>query len=232
VKHSPYLVSDNLGIQSYYKEKFDRNSFFIPYGADPVTKFDPTVLKNYNVTPFQYLMVLARLEPENNIEMILDGYVKSRTDHEIIVIGKTDGSYGKTLINKYGKEPKIRFLGGIYDKAVLDSLRHFSTGYFHGHSVGGTNPSLLEAMACSCFILSHNNPFNKSVLGDNALFFQSIADVSETLEKIGELRTRFYPTFSENNNKSISSIYNWNSITNDHERLFLELLENNASRLK
>src|SRR5205823_2195678 len=114
-------------------------------------------------------LIIARMEPENNIEMILKGFIKSKSKEKIIVIGNVTKRFGKKML-AYESDPRVKFIGGLYNKNHLDSMRHFSKGYFHGHSVGGTNPSLLEAMACQCFIIAHNNPFNKSVLDTCALY--------------------------------------------------------------
>lgn len=81
----------------------------------------------------------------------------------------------------------MRFVGGIYDFKKLDSVRHYSLAYFHGHSVGGTNPSLLEAMAAGCFVLAHDNIFNRAVLKDNALYYPSAEKVTEYLNKMDDL---------------------------------------------
>ena len=107
-------------------------------------------------------MSIARLEPENNLEVIFDGYISSNIKAPYYVIGNYTSAYGKFLKEKYSNKGII-FLGGIFNKIHLDNLRYYSKLYIHGHSVGGTNPSLLEAMAAKTLILAHNNQFNKSV---------------------------------------------------------------------
>ena len=155
VKHSHYLIADNMGIHDYYKEKYRRDSKFLAYGADIHTDFNVDTLSEYDVTADNYYILIARLEPENNIEMAIQGYLKSNENGKkpLLIIGNTTTPHGKYLSGKYGHIDSVRFLGGIYNFKVLDDLRHFSSAYFHGHSVGGTNPSLLEAMAAGCFIL-------------------------------------------------------------------------------
>ena len=143
-KNSNYLISDNKGIQDYIKKKYNKESVMIPYGADKVNP-KKQYLVEYNVTIQDYFLLIARLEPENNIEMILDGYLSSESTTSFLVVGNTETSYGKYLKDKY-IEADIVFLGGIFNKEHLDSLRKFAKVYFHGHSVGGTNPALLEAM--------------------------------------------------------------------------------------
>jgi glycosyltransferase involved in cell wall biosynthesis len=98
------------------------------------------------------------------------------------VIGNTQNKYGRKMLKKYGANPQIIFAGGIYDQAVLHSLKHHASLYLHGHSVGGTNPSLLEAMASEVIIAAHDNVFNKEVLSDNAYYFSTATAVKKLME--------------------------------------------------
>ena len=225
VRESPYMISDNLGIQKHYLSNFGKDSFFIPYGADPVGNVDETVLNSYAVGRFDYLMLVARFEPENNIDMILDGFVASGIQKTFLVVGNHRTPYGEYLKRKYANN-LIRFTGGIYNKNELDSLRHFSLTYFHGHSVGGTNPSLLEAMACQTFIFAHDNIFNRSVLFESAFYFKNAAEVKELLKKISSLRASHLDSFLHENENRIKTEYNWDSIVSQHEVLFKKLLAN------
>ena len=145
VKYSHYLIADNMGIHDYYKEKYGKESKFLAYGADIHDNFNTEYLKEFGLKPEEYYILIARLEPENNITMAIEGYLHSRENgrRPLIIVGKTNTPHGKELVEKYGKEKNVRFVGGIYDFKKLDSVRHFSLAYFHGHSVGGTNPSLL-----------------------------------------------------------------------------------------
>jgi len=227
VARSPYLISDNEGIQEYLLTKYNAESFYIPYGADPVNEFDESLLHTYNVKREGYLMLVARLEPENNVETILDGYCKLSMEEPLLVVGNHATRFGGYLKNKF-KGSNIKFVGGIYNKAQLDSLRHFSLTYFHGHSVGGTNPSLLEAMASESFIIAHENPFNASILNKAALYFKTADDVCKLLTKIKPLRTRHLAEFVIENNAKISTTYKWDRIVNQHEELFKDLLGKKA----
>ena len=223
VKDSPYMISDNLGIQEYYRTNFGRESFFLPYGADPVGDFDEKHLELYQVKKFEFLILVARFEPENNLEMALDGFLASGIRWVFLVVGNHKTAYGETLKRKYTND-RIRFAGGIYTKPVLDSLRHFSAAYFHGHSVGGTNPSLLEAMACKTFIFAHDNIFNRRVLFESAFYFNSVQQVKELLMELSGLRAKNAEAFILENTSRIQTEYNWDSIVNRHEALFEQLL--------
>lgn len=224
VNESPYLISDNPGIRQYYLNHFNRNSFYIPYGADPVYEFSHETLMKYQVSENGYFILIARMEPENNVELILDAYVKARHPLPFLVIGNYDNGFGQLMFRRFSKH--ARFLGAVYDKSELDSLRHFSKAYFHGHSVGGTNPSLLEAMSCKCFILAHNNPFNRGVLGEEAMYFSDAKELQKHFQLLEVLRDGDINKFKEDNFQKIIHQYSWDEITLKHERLFNSLLEN------
>ena len=223
VEESPYMISDNLGIQEYYRTNFNKDSFYIPYGADPVTNFTESYLSSRSLSRFNYLMLVARLEPENNIQTILDGYQRSESHIPFLVVGNHKTSYGEYLKEKYAAG-SIQFVGGIYDKKELDSLRHFAMGYFHGHSVGGTNPSLLEAMACQCFIIAHDNMFNRKVLFESALYFDHPDRVRSIIEQLSVLRNQQSSIFIKANLERIETEYQWDNVVAQHEQLFEQLL--------
>lgn len=226
VKHSRYLVADNMGIQDYYREKYGRESKFMAYGADIHENFDVKHLEEFGVEANGYYLLVARLEPENNIVMAIEGYLRSQQKGKrpLLVVGKTDTPHGKELLKEFGGEDTVRFLGGIYDFDKLDSLRHFSYAYFHGHSVGGTNPSLLEAMAAGCFILSHDNIFNRSVLNGNALFYDSQAAVAKLLNSVEASKEEHAGMFLRNNTDMIRTKYSWEHLVDQHEQFFREIL--------
>ncbi len=209
-KNSNYLISDNKGIQDYIKKKYNKESVMIPYGADKVNP-KKQYLVEYNVTIQDYFLLIARLEPENNIEMILDGYLSSESTTSFLVVGNTETSYGKYLKDKY-IEADIVFLGGIFNKEHLDSLRKFAKVYFHGHSVGGTNPALLEAMAAKAFIFAHNNVFNRDVLEDNAFFFKNSNEVKHLLNYLKDIEKSKKEKIS-NNSIKIGNEYSHQNIT-------------------
>ncbi len=224
VRKSDYLVSDNSAIQDYYKRQFGVESFCIAYGADMVENFNRDMISTYNVSVNNYFLLIARLEPENNIEMILDGYVLSADARPFLIIGNIKTKYGKFLHGKYqGKN--ICFLGAVYNKEVLDNLRHYSTLYFHGHSVGGTNPSLLEAMASQALIASHDNEFNRSVLNINSLYFVNDKEVASIICNIDSWYDDKKRFFIEKNRDQIINCYSWKSIVFRYESLFSDILK-------
>lgn len=227
VKHSHYLIADNMGIHDYYKEKYGKESKFLAYGADIHDNYNEEFLKEFELEANNYYLLVARLEPENNIIMAIEGYLasKEKGKRPLVIVGKTNTPHGKELVAKYGNEKSIRFVGGIYDFDKLNSIRHFSYAYFHGHSVGGTNPSLLEAMASDCFILANDNIFNKAVLGENALYYLDHNAVTELLNNIESLTLKHKKSFIEKNLEIIRKEYSWDKLVDEHEKYFFHLLE-------
>ena len=227
VKHSHYLIADNMGIHDYYKEKYGKESKFLAYGADIHDDYDVNLLQEFGLEAENYYLLVARLEPENNIEMAIQGYLASDENgvKPLIIVGKTNTPHGKYLVQKYGEEKNIRFVGGIYDFKKLNSVRYFSYAYFHGHSVGGTNPSLLEAMASNCYILAHNNIFNKAVLKENAHYYASAKEVKWMLNSIEDLASSYKEKFIANNLNEIRNEYSWEKLVDEHEKYFKWLLE-------
>ena len=226
VKHSHYLIADNMGIHDYYKEKYGKESKFLAYGADIHDDWDEALLQEYGLEKYNYYMIVARLEPENNLVMAIEGYLQSRENgrRPLIIVGKTNTPHGKELVKKYGQEKSIRFMGGIYDFNKLDSVRHFSYAYFHGHSVGGTNPSLLEAMASGCFMLSNDNVFNRAVLKENALYYSNSDDVCGLLNRIEDEVSVKKEMLIKRNWNEIKTVYSWEKLIDEHEKYFNWLL--------
>jgi glycosyltransferase involved in cell wall biosynthesis len=220
-RHSHLLVADNPEIQSYLTDGFRNQVVYIPYGAEIPAAPDVGIPKDFGLEPGGYNMILARMEPENHIAEILEGITQSQTTSMTIVIGGLN-RYGKRLQTKYASDPRITFLGAMYDKSLLNSLRHFARFYFHGHSVGGTNPSLLEAMACSCNIVAHNNAFNRSVLKNHARYFTHAHDITAVLDGPFDA-----PHWERNRRRNVSAVrdrFNWRVIVAQYEVAMQQLL--------
>jgi len=186
VRHSHFLIADSLYIKRYIHQKYHKTPHYIAYGAHVFNDPNEQIITDYGLLPRSYNMVMARMEPENNIEMILQGYQDSRTSRELIVVGNTNNRFGRYLQRKFASCRRIRFLGAIFNSAHINNLIYFSNVYFHGHSVGGTNPSLLEAMGCRALIVARKNIFNRAVLKENAYYFADASEITyyaNTLEK-------------------------------------------------
>lgn len=230
VKKSHYLISDSKGIKDYLQEIYSVDSHYIAYGTEIFKNYNEDILKKFSLHKYTYNLVIARIEPENNIELIIKEVLSSPTKESLVIVGDySRNSYGRRLFKSYGKYNKVRFLGSLYDKVSLNNLRYFSSVYFHGHSVGGTNPSLLEAMGCSCLIVAHDNQFNRAVLDDQAYYFKKPLDIKNI---IAQLNRKEEVKKIENNLEKIRDYYNSNNINTLYEKLFFECLEETRHKLQ
>lgn len=210
-KYSDHLISDSIGIQNYLLDTYGKKSTYIAYGAIKFTSPNEQILSAYNIQAENYDMLIARLEPENSIEIILDGVVSANLDRPFLVIGKHNTSYGEYLKGRYEAYKQIVFLGGIYNIDTLNSLRYFSNIYFHGHTVGGTNPSLLEAMASNSLICANDNPFNKYILGNDAIYFSTSEEVGAVILETNKANIKLQDMILSNLDK-IDTTYSWDLI--------------------
>ena len=223
VMYSDYLISDNIGIKNYINDEYNRNSEFIPYGATDNITPNSNCLREFGLVPDNYLLTIARLEPENNLEMMFQGYIASKINIPYFVVGNHLTGYGDFLKDKY-RGKGIFFLGGIFNKQHLNNIRYYSRYYLHGHSVGGTNPALIEAMASNALILAHDNNFNRSVVKQNAYYFNSASILSDLLNDIEIINTKI--EFANNNIARLDKMYRWPIIINQYESYFKRILYN------
>ena len=207
------LVSDNKGIQDYLKLEYGVSSTLIEYGADIINDEIEYVV-GY---PKVFDLVIARFEPENHIEEIIAAYENQRDAALVLVANKNTTLYHK-LSQRIKRAPNIIFNGPIYDKKELAFLKTNCRYYIHGHSVGGTNPSLLEALAGGCNILIHDNDFNKDVIGQ---FGQTWSNQTELENLISENAERY--TTIDDQKKYCAERFNWKLIAEKHLELFEKL---------
>jgi glycosyltransferase involved in cell wall biosynthesis len=217
VKSSRQLVADSEAIKDYLDEKYKVNSVFIPYGAEVFSNPNPSSLNQYDLNPEEFFLLIARMQPDNHVEEIIKGVLDSETKFPLVVVGNMKNKFGEYLIRKYTSD-QIRFVGGIFDKTLLNQLRFFSKIYFHGHSAGGTNPSLLEAMAASALICAHDNPFNQSVLGADASYFQTEVEITKLIN-MGFTKS-MEMQWIVNNLEKIKNKYSWDKIIQSYFNLF------------
>ena len=157
----------------------------IPYGGDEVCNADASLLDEYNLVPGQFSVIIARPEPENSFLQMVRAFSRKQRNHKLMVLGNFDierNSYHRSVIDSASDE--VIFPGAIYDTAAVQSLRFYSRFYFHGHRVGGTNPSLVEALGAGCAVIAHDNHFNRWVAGPDAAYFRDEADFCEILDRL------------------------------------------------
>jgi glycosyltransferase involved in cell wall biosynthesis len=172
------LIADAAAIRTYYREVHDTDAVFIPYGA-PILHPEPGDLDAQQalaVEPGKFHLVVARFEPENQVDLIVDGYVTSNSSLPLLVVGSAPFPNAVTAaVERAAKhEPQVRLTGYIEDQPTLDALYRGCATYLHGHSVGGTNPSLLRAMGAAAPVIAFDSPFNREVAGDCAEYFDTV----------------------------------------------------------
>ncbi len=165
------MINDSRQLQDYYRKKYGRDSHYITYGASPQKSLEPAILKKLGLEANGYYFQLTRFEPENNPLLTVQAFQNLKTDKKLVMVG------GVTYATPYSRsiEPvqdeRIHMLGFIYDKDILRELYCNCFAYIHGNEVGGTNPTLLEAMASGCFVISRDVAFNREVLQDAGIYF-------------------------------------------------------------
>ena len=184
---SDRLIADARGIRTHLEARYrvKPEISVIPYGADvPEKPPDDHLIDEYAVRPYSYYLVVCRLEPENHVLEILQGFAASQSANTLVIVG--DVTAGTQYVRSLSliRDDRVRFVGTVYDQAKLQALRWYCRAYFHGHSVGGTNPSLLEALACGNLVIAHDNDFNREVAGDCARYFRDASDIPEILRRI------------------------------------------------
>jgi len=219
IKNSNYLVSDSLGIKEYLYDTYQAKSIYIPYGTEVMKSPSIHILNKYNLISYKYDIVIARIEPENNIEMIIKGFLNSNMNRYLVIVGSLKTNFAKYLVRNY-KTEKIKYLDFISGSQNLNTLRYFSNIYFHGHSVGGTNPSLLEAMSSNSLICAHKNIFNESILENDGLYFKNTKDITDLINKI---QKKNYLELLKNNVIKTKKYYSWDKICNKYELFFKEI---------
>ena len=220
VKYSQFYISDSLVIKSYLHGKYKIESKYIPYGADLFSIEERDTLDQSEALNEGYFLLMARMEPENNIETILEGFNNSNSEKKFKVLGDTSNRFGKFITHKFKNDGRIEFKGSIFDNGRVRALQNNSYLYFHGHSVGGTNPSLLEAMASEALIAAHNNPFNKSVLHTDAFYFSNANEVTNIVENVQHREIE--KIMVRNNLHKIKYQFNWEKIVDQYEKFILE----------
>lgn len=215
------IIADSPAIKDYLRARYIRvkRVSTIAYGAEiPTRPPDQSVLGEWGLNPYRYSLVVCRLEPENHVLEVVVGYQRANSTIPLIILGdiRNPNAYVKRLLAHASDH--VRFIGTIYDKERLQALRYYSSAYIHGHSVGGTNPSLLEAMACSNLVVAHDNAFNRCVLQDAGLFFRDPESLASALQEL-ESNTSQIQILRDRARNIISSHYHWDQIADEYLHL-------------
>lgn len=230
VRHADALIADADGIADYYRDEFGVSTTLLTYGAPVLTNVPSNRLAELGLTPNGYHLVVARFEPENHVDLILRGYRESSAALPLVVVGSAPyaAAHTDTIASIAASDPRIRLLGGIWDQELLDQLYVHAAAYLHGHSVGGTNPSLLRAMGAGTPVVAFDVTFNREVLGVDGAYFDEPASVAQhlhTAEAHG-----FGADIGQRLQDSVRQRYNWDVVAAGYESLAFRLAEGYSSR--
>jgi len=219
------IIADATGIKGHLAQRHRRlpPCSVIAYGAPVLDREpDPRLLQKWGLQKNQYYLIVCRLEPENHIREIIEGFNQGDSPYPLIVVGndKADYPYVKSLLSLASE--KVRFIGTVYDKEQINALRFHASAYFHGHSVGGTNPSLLEALGCGNLTIAHDNIFNREVIGQEGFFFQRSEEIKTHMDTIESLSDEQRMGLAEGARTRIRENYNWDSIAQQYLNLIKE----------
>lgn len=234
VKHADLLVCDSKGIEAYIKKdykKYQPVTTFIAYGAETsastLADDDKKVVewyRKFDIEPKKYYLIVGRFVPENNFEVMIREFMKSKTKKDLVIITDYNGNalYDE-LLGKlhFDKDDRIKFVGTVYDQPLLKKIREDAYGYLHGHSVGGTNPSLLEALGRTDLNLLFHVPFNREVAERGAKYWtHEYGLLARILEQADEMSEEEIQELGDKAKERIDKFYSWEYIRDRYEELF------------
>jgi len=225
------IITDAEAMRQVYLQTFKADSTVIAYGANIRHSKNPELIDRFGLTPNEYFLIVGRLIPDNNSDLILEGFKKANSNKKLVIVG--DVPYQDTYAQgmKANASDQILFLGYITDSEVLAELYHQSYAYLHGHEYGGTNPTMLKAMAYGCAILALDTVFNREMLenGQFGWFFQKTSDSVALYLQQAEHNPQAVQTLKEKARDGITQKYNWDEVTRAYVTVFKALMYNGKS---
>ena len=221
VRWSDALIADAQGIADYYTREFAAPTELIAYGAPLLDDLASDRLAELDLTAGGFHLVVARFEPENHVAEIVEGYVRSTATLPLVVVGSAPYADAYSERIRQAADERVRLLGGVWDQALLDQLYAHCLTYLHGHSVGGTNPSLLRAIGAGAATTAFDVSFNREVLGDSGEFFTDPASVAD---RVIESEDNVEATVLRGKRARVrATAYDWDDVTDRYERLCVRL---------
>jgi glycosyltransferase involved in cell wall biosynthesis len=220
------LVSDAQAIRQYFLRTYGRDSRFLTNGAYAfdLAQMQPEVLERYEVERGGYYLVACRIEPENNIDVIVREFVASGSDKELVIAGgmNYETPFWQDL-QDLAKGARVRFLGPVYGPMLIESLHLGAYGYLHGHEVGGTNPALLKAMGCGNLVIALDTEFNTENLADTGRYFSKArGSLAEQLQW-ADANPDPAAALGRAARERIQAYYTWDSVADKHDAFFREV---------
>ena len=217
------VVTDAYEMRRIYLEEFGTPSACIAYGANIETSRDPEVVRQYGLEPFQYYLIASRMVPENNADLIVEAFERTRTSRILAIAGGVNYKSAFLERLRQTKDPRVRFLGHVGNAEHVKELHCNAYAYLHGHGLGGTNPSLLKALGYRNCVVALRTPFNQEVLGDYGIFFErNPEDLARRIQEL-ESRPGVAVEYRRRAPERIREAYTWEKITDQYEELFLQL---------
>lgn len=218
------VITDATEMQRIYLEEFETHAANIAYGANIEESDDPDVVRNYGLEPREYYLIASRMVPENNPDLIIKAFERLRTNKLLAVAGGVNYRSDFVEALKKTRDPRIRFLGHVGDAGHVKELHCNAYAYVHGHSLGGTNPSLVKALGYGNCIVALNTPFNQEVLDGAGVMFER--DTEDLLTKLQYVED--HPELAEQYRcrapDRIRQAYTWEHITDQYEDFFYNLI--------
>ncbi|MDD8048054.1 MAG: DUF1972 domain-containing protein [Thomasclavelia sp.] len=232
VKSSDLLICDSKNIESYIQEEYKKykpNTTYISYGADVKsvrkTKDYEAWCEEHNITPGNYYLIVGRFVPENNYEAMIREFKASDTKRDLVIITNYENSsLYKKLEDKFhmSLDERIKFVGTVYNQKLLERIRTFAYGYLHGHEVGGTNPSLLEALATTKLNLLINASFNEEVGEQSCVYWsKEKGSLKEIINTVDVFSPEYINDLGIMAKQRIKDHYSWDYIIDEYEKLFM-----------
>lgn len=236
VKEADLVICDSKNIEKYIKDsykKYNPNTTFIAYGADmEKSKLldDDKELNNWyktkQVKAHEYYLIVGRFVPENNYKTMISEFMKSNTKKDLVIVTNVEKNkfYDKLKEETHFEEDsRIKFVGTVYEKELIKKIRENAYAYIHGHSVGGTNPSLIEALATTDLNLLYDVGFNKEVAEDGALYWNlENTNLANLINRADSLEMNKILELSKDAKERVKKEYTWQKIVNDYEKLFVK----------
>lgn len=235
VKNSDGIICDSKAIKNYvdmrYK-KFNKKTYFVAYGAYLKQKGDKNIVvndlfKKYKIKENNYYLIVGRFVPENNYELIIKEFMESNTKKDLVIISNVEeNKFYKELREKtnFDQDKRIKFVGSVYDKEALVYIRKNAYAYIHGHSAGGTNPSLLEALATTKINILFNAVYNVEVGMMAGLYFsKQEGDLKRIIEKVDKLEKEDIEKYSKLAKERIKKEYTWKIVVDKYKKIWEEV---------
>lgn len=231
VREADALIADAQGIQDYYSDEFAVPTELIRYGTRIIERSPSDLVAGLGLVPKAFHLVVARFEPENHVDVIVEGYHRSNARLPLVVVGSApySATYTQSIQRLAARDPRIRLLGGVWDQGLLDQLYTHALSYLHGHSVGGTNPSLLRAMGAGTSIVAWDVVFNREVAGVAGSYFSSPGQLARSVEEVEQYPFRFRD-LGELMRERARKHYDWDVVTEQYEALAAKLARGYSTR--